>query len=490
MDHAEILHELAIIIEQIKKYVPKVAGYFDDIETVSQYASRLSAHEVDGVQRERQRLVAARVEAKIIGLWGDGALEKNKVDLNGPLAINIGDHHQVLNHPFLIASNVISGAGKILLPQKSTAIVVISSGDVPPNNFFSLNGFTFHGKRVSLFSASERETTSYYLPKRLFDPVDRLRKINRWTEFNESERAFLVSEQERLQSYDYSRCQNYIDQISIVVRESWPRMFEEKLRATLPELLYVTQEELVSDCLIQMLTSENFITATFFSKQFRQVVLDNFRGNVVAWRESEGKGTHFFWRKHPDRAHSLRMYVQGEYLVPHDERYHHLAVPLEPAVLAELLKAREIYPNLFTIFSVLNFYAGIKPLTGYGSRVYLELFKEAWIRCLGGSAYSDELPRVGLVDTSGLIAGLPLFYKREGPSVRLQYAYDIMYDGGVSEEYLKGAFALSVRDLFSIGAIDMYPYYSLKYIPASEKVVPKITFDDVANLILGSKKFL
>ena len=53
---------------------------------------------------------------------------------------SIVDHHQVLNHPFLISSNVISRVDKFLKTDKQTAIVVISSGDVPPNNFFSKFG--------------------------------------------------------------------------------------------------------------------------------------------------------------------------------------------------------------------------------------------------------------------------------------------------------------------------------------------------------------
>ena len=471
-----------LVIAQIKVHVPIMEHFFGLKDTLRQYSAKLNQFTVSPLHFERQNLIRTKLRAKILQLFGEQVEKKLKVNLEGALAFNIADHHQVLNHPFIISSNIVSSAGKLIQADKQDAIIVVSSGDVPPNNYFSLNGFQFHGKRIPLFSTSEREWSSYYIPKRNFDFIARLRDIGRWGEFTQEEQEFLEKEQAKILSWDYTRCTNYLDQISVIVRESWPFLFSAGLRPALPELIYVTQEELVTECLINLLQQDNFLSASLFDQWFRQRVLDNFRGIVVTWREQEAKGTHFFWRKYPGEPRSLRLYVEGNNLVPQDARFKDYAVPLERDAIIELLKRREIYPSLFTIFSTLNFYAGVKPLVGYGSVVYLTLMKEVWEKTLAQSPFANEVALVKEVDTTGFVAGLALFFKRLEGRVRTLYAHDIFYDGGVNKDYLHVILDMKFSDLASVGAADMYDYYASKYIPQEQHIKPDVNFDDLAEL--------
>lgn len=470
------------LIQQTKKYSPQLGELFDRHISLSEYSASLYNFNPPAEYLRRQELIKKKLTEKIEKLFGRGAIKKLKINFSGVLAFNIADHHQVLNHPFLISSNVISSVNKFLQPKKSEAIVVISSGDVPPNNFFGHNGFTFHGRKVPIFSNSERESVSYYISKRDFNFIEKLKLADRWREFTSKEQEFLLVEHKKISGYDYSRCDNYNDQISVIIKNTWPALFAPEIRENLPELIYITQEELVTECLIELLAEDNILSRCLFNPAFRTEILNNFRGIVVTWKESEQKGTHFFWRKYPGRSQSLRLYLKDNSLVPTDERFKDLAVSLDRPTIIKLLKNREIYPSLFMIFGVLNFYAGVNPLSGYGSITYLHLMKEAWLKTLSKFNLTEEYKLLETVEAKSLVAGLALFFKRKDGKLKTLYANDIFYDGGISAQYLQTVFKMDFADFLSVSAVDMYDYLSQKYIPPEEKMHLNINSDDLAEI--------
>ncbi len=481
-NRAEIIKQRDFLIEQITKYCPVIEQFFELDMKLRDYHGFLYKFQIDPIHQQRQELVKDNIRAKLSTLFGADYATKFQVNLDGKLACNIADHHQVINHPFLASANIIGNTRRLLQPQKQDAIIVLSSGDVPPNNYFSKNGFMLHGKRVPLFSNAEREKSSYYIPRRDFNMTERLQTSDRWNDFSAEEQAFLTAEEERMRSFDYSQCRDYCDQITVIVKNTWPRLFETKLRETLPELLYVTQEEITTQCLITLLEEDTMISRCLFDPDFREAVLDNFRGNVVTWQESDQRGTHFFWRKYPGRSQSLRMYVDGDTLRPADQRFTDLTISLEKDEIIRLLRAREIYPSLFMIFGVLHFYAGVKPLVGYGSVMYLHLMKQAWLKTLSQFGMDEEARLVTEVETNGFTAGLALFFQKVNNDLRTLYAYDIFYEGGMSEEYLKKILDMKFGEILSVGVADMYDYYSQKYIPVAERIQPAINFDDLSHL--------
>ena len=270
MKREGILSQRDKIIAQVKRYVPTTETFFDMDLTIKEYSHSLQGFKVDPVYRERQALIKKKIEEKFAKLFGTDYAKLLNFSFDDNLAWNIADRHMVLSHPFLISANFISSFDKINKKQKQNPIIVISSGDVPPNNYFSKSGFSFHGKKVPLFSVSEREFSTYYIQKRDFDFVERLHKIGRWNEFNQKEQAFLTEHAKFIDSLNFSSCVDYSDQISVLVRETWPLLFEYKLRSTLPELLYITQEELITECLIELLEGDgNFVSRCLFEKEFR-----------------------------------------------------------------------------------------------------------------------------------------------------------------------------------------------------------------------------
>ncbi|XOU94423.1 MAG: hypothetical protein ACNFW9_06370 [Candidatus Kerfeldbacteria bacterium] len=480
----EIIKQRNILISQIKEYCPIIKPFFDLDVKLKDYSEYLYDFEVDPIHSQRQVVIKDKIINKLKSLFGNKFEKELNVNFENKLVFNIANHHQVMNHPFLVSANVIGNTDRLLQSKKQEAIIVLSSGDVPPNNYFSKNGFMLHGKKVPLFSNSEKELTSYYIPKREFDFINRLKKSDKWKEFNDQEHKFLLNEQEKINSFDFSQCQNYNDQISVIVKETWPYLFEEKLRKNLPDVLYVTQEEITTECLIDLLEEDNIISKCIFNKEFRNKVLQNFNDLVVTWNEKEQKGTHFFWQKYPGRNQSLRMYIKGNNLVPADVRFKNNIIPLTKDAIIGALKKREIYPSLFMIFGVLNFYAGIKPLVGYGSLLYLDLIKKGWLKTLEEFKMDEEIKLMEQVKTDGFTAGLAIFFKQFENKTRALYANDIFYENGIKEDYLKRVFEMSFGEVLSIGAADVYDYYSQKYIPKDKRIKAEINFDDLAEITL------
>ena len=483
MDAAQINKEIAEIIGQIKKYAPQFAHFFELDLTLKDYSRSLYDFEVADEQLKRQKLIRRKIEDKFRNLLGSD-FSKVNFGLDEKLALSIVDHHNILSHPFLASCNISSSINKLNTASKPTPIVVLSSSDVPPNNFFSKNGFLYHDKKIPLFSVSEREQIFYYMPKRKFNFVERLEENKSWANFKVKEQKFLSEHQEFINNIDFSRCRDYCDQITLIVQKMWPLLFEPAMRINLPELLYITQEELVTDCLIDLLEDDddNIVSKSIFDPKFRKTVLDNFRGIVVTWQEDEQKGTHFFWRKYPNQPRTIRMYVEGDKLVPQDERYKDLTVPLEKKAIIEMLKKREIVPSLFTIFSLLNFYGGIRPLSGFGSAVYLDLMKQAWIKTLKQEGLIDELKLVQMVKTDGLVT-LMLCFKRVDGRVRTVYGHELVELGGFSREYIEKLLESSFNDALQAGVPDMYSYFSNKYIPKEIQIKQTVTLDDISNLV-------
>ncbi|MBU0707553.1 hypothetical protein KKG41_04240 [Patescibacteria group bacterium] len=478
----EVIKQKSQLISQIKEYSPLFSRFFELDIPLSDYSKSIYEFDKNEEYIYRQKQLKKNISNKFQELFTD---EYKQLNIKFPeqMACNIVDHHQVLNHPLLISSNIIANTNKLLQLEKQPAIIDISSGDVPPNNYFSKNGFMFQNKRIPIFTNREKEYNSNLIPKRDFDFIVNLKKAKRLNEFNKEEIEFLSDELKTIQDMDFSQCQNYNDQISVIVKHQWPRLFEEKLRKNLPELLYITQEEITARCLVDLLEKDNIVTHTLLNESFRKNVLDSFNGIVVTWNEKESKGTHFFWRKYPGQSRSLRMYLKGNKLVPQDERFKHLSVELEKDTIIELLAEGEIYPSLFIIFLILNFYYGVKPLVGQGSITYLNLIRDNWLKILKNSEYKSELVNIESYEIDKLITGIIIFFSRDNERLNTLWAYDIFNRGGMKEEYLKKLFSMSFRDLISTGLVGIYDYVKQKYIPEKKWLKPTITSNDLAKLV-------
>ncbi|MEU8927444.1 hypothetical protein AB0D10_42135 [Kitasatospora sp. NPDC048545] len=496
MDEQHIRAGLDAVVGQIRRYVPSMAPFYAVDAPLGEYAAGLRPAEPGPVHAGRQERLAGAVRRVLRQAFGPAAAGL-PVDAGDLRAVNIVDHHQLLNHPLLLGTNIIANAHRLTGPDKQgrrpdggrRPIVTLSCSNVAPSNHYMLGGFRYHGESVPYFKAKENRDAMYYVGARPFDFVERLRVVKRWGRFTPDGQDFLTGYQERLNGLDYAHTRRHRDQLAVALRGTWPLLFEERLRVDLPDLVYATMEDVTREYLLDLLGShggpgENFVTAALFDPAFRREVFDAFRGVVVAWDEAAGKGTHFFWRKYPGRPELLRLYSDGTDLVPADPRFADLRVPLEPAAVLDHLEREEIVPSVALCVSVL-LHAGVRPLVGPGSLVYTTRLRDGWAGLLGRHGQAAEGDLVAGVDTGGLIAGTPMFFApaRDGGGVRTLHAADVFSRGGVSQEYLTTVFGTPLRDLLRVGSGGVYELFAGSYIPPQHRLAERVGFDAAASVV-------
>lgn len=472
---------IAAMVGQIRRYVPIMAPYFEIETPLGEYASGLHANTPDPVHDARQQAVAVAVQRVLRQALGPAASTLH-IDSDDIRAMNIVDHHQLLNHPLLLGTNIIGNANRLTGEGDPRPIITLSCSNVPPNNYYMRNGFQLHGTGIPYFAVREKNVSIYYAAARAFDFLTRLRSIGRWEKLPPTDQEFLIEYANFLNNLDYSHTAWHRDQLAVAIHGTWPMLFAPELRPALPRLLYANSEDVTRECLIELLSSDNFISAALLDPTFRRHILDAFRGVVVAWDEARGKGTHFFWRKHPRRPELLRMFIQDGKLIPTDPRHQQLAIPLEVAPLRAHLAEAEIIPSVALSMSIL-LYAGIRPLVGPGSLVYITQLRDGWAALLARSGQSTEADLMKKIDTGGLIAGTPMFFARSGGVLRTLYAAEVFCRGGMPEHYLRTVLRTPMKDLLAVGSSGVYDLFATSYIPKDKQFTERVGFDDAAAVI-------
>lgn len=480
--------ELDEIINQIRTYVPLIEPYYSDSRTVLDYSRHLRKAPVSVVHRERQRLLLDVVRRVVDETYG-GDLSRD-IGSREIGSLNIVDHHQLFNNPLLLGTNIIPNADRILngaVPGDDRKVIVtVSCANIAPGNDYLRGGFRFRGRQVRYFSAREYKDVIYFMPQRRFDFVERLKSRSLLDEFDSEDQHFLHEYQDILNGLPLRQSDGHKEQIASAIRCTWPMLFGRDVRARVPELAYITGEDLATCALSTLLKEDNFLSRVIFDAGFRSTALEQLRGVVVAWNEPEGKGTHFFWGVRPCGKRLTRMYVQDGYLVPHDPRFASRRIRLCRSEILAAMEKREIIPAVSLINSVL-LYFGVQLLVGPGSLVYTTHLRNGWVELLRKFDCSAEAELMSRLDTGALVAGAPLFFGGMGPQgnePKVQYATDIMAAGGIDANTLRGIFSRPLREVLSVGVGGIYSLFS-SYIPANLHIRELISFEDAARVVYG-----
>ncbi len=464
--------ELEYIKKNIKRYAPLVTNFLDCDENLFNYSKKLYEFKISSKYIKRQEPIKKFVENKIKLLF-----PKEKINikefLHKPLACNIVDHHGILNHPILIATNVIANYYKLF--NSESIIIVFSAAGVPPNNFFHRKGFTLNNKRIAIFSSKNAHKIVHFIPKINFSFIKKLNDSEKIKDFNNDEIKFLEKIENNINSIDYSTSKNYSDQITLINYNMWPLFFEKSLREKLANLIYISQEELVIEELLRffLIDKNNFIYKVLFDKNMLKKTLESFDGITGCWDMQNQKGTHFFWMKN-EKGIAVSLYYKEGFLVPINDKHSNIKIELIPEKIIDALKKEIIYPGLFLIFGILTFYAGVKPLTGYGSMNYLFNMQKKWIKLLENNGFKEESVEIKNFSIKGFIGGPIITYKRYNDNLSEQYFFDIVFDKGLTKFYIDNIGKLKFKELLKPALIDIYNSYT----PLKKRKKLKISVQD------------
>lgn len=450
--HSTKESQIEMVIGGLKKHLPLLADFFDLETPLSTYSKQLYDYTADPVHIQRQAPIANAMKEYIQRVY------KRDVDIPLPMITNIVDHHSLLNNPILIATNIVANAHRLLLGN-TQPIVVFSTAIPPQDNYFG--DIRFHGKRMPFFSKKELPQSTCFLPTHEYTCIERLKHSKKWSSLTAQEQSFITDFETLLREVDTSTAQNLSDQVSVLNNVLWKKCFAKDIRDSVPDLFYIPNEDILLLLSQALLFEDNIISRALFNTEFRQRVLDRFNGLIGCW-DSEGtqKGSHFFWhRTSKNRPEALL--VEGNALVNKRGTYR---IELTPEAIHQAMQQWEIIPGLFVIYGYLSMYAGIRPLVGYGSLNYITRMKEAWLDVL--DLDGEEKERVNSVNTTGVIGGLITNFKREANGeLRSQYVMDIMYDSGITREYIEQLCTMQFKHVLMPAALEIYG----SYVPADQR---------------------
>lgn len=452
--------------EEIKKSIagqlPFLAHYFDYAESLESHSKILREYRCDPVHVQRQSALRAMVGRYIERVHGIS------VSVSSPLSVNIMDHHTMLNNPLSLATNIVANACDFVSDPKKPLVVFTTS--IPSQeNYFS--DVRFREARVQFFSKAELPQATCFLPVHDFAFIEHLKAAKKWNTWNADDQRFLEWVERFLRALDYASAQNFNDQISIVNRALFPLLFAEDMREHIPDLFYVSNEDIVRECASEIFDNNSPLMQSITDAAFRARVLERFEGIQGCWNRKEGKGTYFFWYR-KDNNRPAPLWLVGDSLVSDDSSF---VLPLEREAIITALEEQRILPSLFVIYGWMTFFCGVRPLLGFGSMNYISKMKEAWIDVLSG-VDGEERKRVESVDTSGLIGGLAVTYARDRGMLKPQYALDVIASGGLTKQYVQHLITMPFHVLFAPALLEIYTIYSPAHLRANNSLTPADLF--------------
>lgn len=432
-----------IIKAGIAESYPHLAPFFDRSESLAEYASTLYIGDTDAVHLERQQKLVTMMANYTERVHGE------RIEPTLPMTINVVDHHTLMNSPIIVSGNIVAHAHQ-LLGGASKPTFVFSSSITPQDNFHSL--MTYGSHRLQFFSKKEQRQSTCFLPVHEFVAHTRLQQSKQWSTMSEHERQFVLEMEAWLGSIDVSRARNLNDQMSILVRPFWKRLFAPDVQPGVPDMLYVPNEDIIRKMIETVLSRDTIIGQVLFDPELRNRALEVFDGGYGCWDSERGKGTHFFWhRKANGRVEPMT--VEGDELVTADYR-----LALEPEALVRAVRDGDITPALWVIYTWTVFWNGVTPLVGYGSLGALTELKNRWLQLLA-DVDPEEAERVASVQTNRLIAGLLTAFTRVNGQIEKLHGFDVIDRGGFSREYLEQLLKMPFNALLAPAAIDIYNTY-------------------------------
>jgi len=464
----QITEQLKILQDGIRQDAPLVANFFNTNTPLQQYATELHQYEALPQHRKRQKLFKDKAKEILLSVFTKEELQQANIDWSTDWKINIVDHHGLLNHPILIATNIIGNIHQLPSGQPQ-GIVVLSDSGVPTNNFFHKRGLLFHHNQLNIFSHKQRHAISYALPtKDSFPLSDKAKQHNLPAEAVK----FLTSIEQTLTSTaTNSQITSFANQVQRINYELWPLLFHQDIRSQIPNLFYLPNETIAHHLLKEYLPHDNhFFNQVLCDKTTRSLIIKNFTNVTGCWDDQGHHGTHFFWGLN-DNHEAVTLRLDNNHLVSSNQD---IKIELTPTSISQALDDRLIYPSMFLVYGIAIFHCGIRPLVGYGSMNYQTKMKGAWLKTMS-HLDQEEYKLINHIPTDGFIGGPKATFQATEQGYKDLYALDIIYQGGLTKNYLDHLRQMPFRDLLTPALIDIYD----SYVKPEHKQAITITSNDL-----------
>lgn len=335
--------------------------------------------------------------------------------------VSTTDHHGPICHPFFLNGNLISSAAFYEHPDPELShLIVLSCSNVSLNNSSFPRGLLFHSnlkntqdmQRLSFFPASDRLCPVYgYRPYTLLDlkrVKDEIRKKHQGGEIT----ALVADKLAHIIDTVYASpkaitADTYGEQVGITNQALWQKFFAPN-HATAPSLIYLEQERVVAELLMDYHLGHNTIISNIlFNPRLEPLMHHYFQGIRGAFSLDDKSGTYLFWALPKGQKYRKQLWKRNNELTTEDGSYR---IPLEPEAISSALQSGELIPSMLLTFIVLSFYYGLKCLGGFSQVNYLTFMKRAYVKMMADLESYKSIEVCARVQTKELCGEVTLAF--------------------------------------------------------------------------------
>jgi|GEM_PF-1788291 len=359
-------------------------------------------------------------------------------------------HHTApLFHPLALQSLLVPLAAK-KLPH---SILVLSTDWVPMDNLFFPKGIllpSVQGERTySLFSKRCNKTLVACMPAFTQQNVDKVRGS-----INKDARVGLINARQKADAF--RMLEEFYCHPAVLAGTSYKQQCANinylMCKKLFPDvdIRFVSVSDVAVELCVQALQDSNsLLSLILFHPALRLRVLSLLNGITGCWDSENKRGSLLFWRVEEGRMQPC-FHMEGDHLVFEGSDAEPVRLPLSKESVVSQLRAGQIIPGMFLVFTVLMFTCGLPCVGGMRQIAYCHSIREKLAEALA----QERLPHSeSVVDfpVEMCVAGLYPHTIENKPAV----ISDLLYSHYYSREQvrkcsLKSAVLAASRDLLSL----------------------------------------
>ncbi len=361
-------------------------------QSLFRYAQDYFDVNINGPIRERQDEFLATFSKSVSRLLGSEAAHSAVNQLRKYFFVSTADHHGPICDPFFLNSNLLTATTYYHNSDPALQnVIVLSCANVSLNNSTFPRGLVYttnkNGKaerhRLSFLPSNAHSSTVYNFRPYNERDIEKLYDLLRVKVKDGAITQDIANQLNLILKEIYScapamAATSYSDQVTITNDLLWKKFFAKSPDFKPPRLIYLEQESLVIDLLLEHhINHDTIINHFLFDDAYEPMIVDYFNGIMGAFSKDRDWGTYLFWGHSKDSNYRVPLWKEGKYLVSKDGT---TKIELTAESLATALKNKELLPSMMLIFLTLSFYYGLKCLGGFSQVNYLTYLKNAYIK--------------------------------------------------------------------------------------------------------------
>ncbi len=407
---------------------------------VTKYLQNVLLHHLPFPSAERQEQFIHSITKLIQVRMGDKVSNEVATQLKHYFFVSTADHHTALASSLAVNSNLMmASAYKYINDSVLKYVIVLSCAGISLSNDDFPRGLLFHTyssdhfetQRLAFLPSNSHSSVVYGFRSYSEAEVLKVQKL-----LEEKTRERLITDQQKEiftefinNTYLRSEILNskgYCEQITQVNYSLWESCSGVKTSHFYPHLLYLEQESVVVQLLLDHhLQKDTQVYNFLFNSLIRTKLTDSLYRVMDPFVRQGTHGTDLFWGI-SEKHCRISLKIQDDKLVSEDGNF---SVALTPESLQKALNDGRLMPNLLVIFMVLFLYYGVNCFGGFNQMHYLKAMQDIYNDLAFDNQKSTANPLLYLYGLQSISLALPQNVKYPSQEWVFPYGPDLLLYG-------------------------------------------------------------